>query len=214
VRDWSEASIFYYTLPNERRVRTTVTYAGGAQRNPGPPGAAPDGLHTEHVEKRVLRRVDLRYECHAAGRQHATVSANSPCAARHDHDCSALDARGGRWDVRVALSREERVPATQLPSSIQPQRVVLRQRKTFLCGDCAGRPLWALDFTLAWAGKTRAAAERMQRQHEPEYHIECECLEPGAYLQQHDDVYVAASILMKMSDFFDSACSFQFVPVP
>jgi len=107
--------------------------------------------------------------------------------------------RTQRQDVRISLSSEQRIGNEQVPHMVKPERVAIRQRKRFIFG----RGRWALDMTLVWAGRTKSHAEQAQRTVEPEYHVEFECTAPADYLLEHDDLYCASSLLLKIADYIE-----------
>lgn len=69
------------------------------------------------------------------------------------------------------------------------------------------------DFTLVWSAKTLSRAQKLQRFAEPEFELECECMDPGSYLQwEKDDVRVAAGLLLKLRDFLEPWGGYKLVP--
>lgn len=106
---------------------------------------------------------------------------------------------GGDYDVRVALAREAPVCAKEIPASVMPSRVRIMQRRRF----CTAASSWAFDFKMTWTGCSVDEAERMQQQQEPRFEIECELVNAEEALRAHSDEYLAASLLLKMSDFLE-----------
>ena len=119
-------------------------------------------------------------------------------------------------DIRVSLSREEKIPIDRIPSMARPSMVRLKQRKSFLYASGTGnKPMWSFDFTMSWIGSSKSDAESNQKSIPPTCEIECECIEPFDYLSivHHDDYYVACSILLKMADFLGSNSPYDLLPV-
>mmetsp|Transcript_42150 Transcript_42150/g.132764 ORF Transcript_42150/g.132764 Transcript_42150/m.132764 type:complete len:747 (-) Transcript_42150:855-3095(-) len=112
-------------------------------------------------------------------------------------------------DVRIALS-EERILKGD-PAIIRNGtqiRVRIKQRKSFLYTPSnAAKPVWRFDFTLVWSGKTLGQARNQQMNTEPDFELECECIDPYNYLKnQTDDRVVAEGLLLKLRDFLGSLC--------
>ena len=98
--------------------------------------------------------------------------------------------------IRVSLKKETVVATADIPASIAPSFVRIKQRKQFKCKDSA----WAFDFAMSWAGGTKDEAEIKQHTMEPVFEFECE-LQDNALLDEKSDVYVALTVLLKMNDF-------------
>lgn len=134
---------------------------------------------TSHVRKHVQNTVDLK-----------TTGAAVPA-----------------YDIRTRLIFEETIPSENLPQHIQPSLVRIKQRRRFLYGRRRmGIPIWAYDLTRSWSGKTRAEAEQRQKQDDTVYEIELECLAPEAYMagNAQDSVFLATSMLIKMTQVFET----------
>lgn len=108
-----------------------------------------------------------------------------------------------RWDVRVSLAREVKVNEESLPATVDTKRVSIRQRKSFMCSPIDGVPMYSIDMTMVWSGKTKHDAEQKVKTHAPEYHIECECLHPKEVLSLGGP-HVILSMLKKMMDFLNA----------
>ena len=150
-------------------------------------------IQVEHLHKRVLRRQDCKY---------------------HSEDLKELDFA---YDIRVSLSSEQQVAPELIPDFVTPSFVRIKQRKNFYYGTCKDqKPLWMFSFTQSWSGGSLSEAETKQKTKSPLYEIECECLDIQYYLEQphHDELYLAASLLLKMKDFGDRERPFWLEPLP
>jgi len=98
------------------------------------------------------------------------------------------------YDIRIALSSETTLSSHELPETVMPTRVRIKQRMSFVF-RC-----WKFDLTKVWSGDSRLSAETAQRSGTPDYEIELECSSPMEYLQARPDEYVATSLLLKMCD--------------
>ena len=96
--------------------------------------------------------------------------------------------------IRLSLKSENEV--TNIPNSVNPYLVRIKQRKRFITEN----KKWAFDFSMTWSGEDKTKAEYSQMHNDPVYEIECECID-SSILNDRDDVYIAASLLMKMHDF-------------
>jgi hypothetical protein len=175
--DWSEDQVAYYTLPlSDQPVRTVASYRD-------------DRICVTHQRKSV---VDRRTFVAVPG-----PASDACCGPDGGAPASRCQRRWRGRDVRVAVSREERVLPKDVPNAAQPHRVAIRQRRRFVAGA------WAIDLTVVWAGATKEEAERRQWAGRAEYHIEVECIDPVGYLADHDDASTAASVLMRIVDLVD-----------
>jgi hypothetical protein len=104
------------------------------------------------------------------------------------------------FDIRVSLSTETAVDTHELPESVSPSLVRLKQRVSF------AYRCWRFDMTKVWSGASRVQAETKQKTEEPVYEIELECASPASYLHDRSDAYVALSLLLKMCDFLPTRC--------
>ena len=93
--------------------------------------------------------------------------------------------------------------------------VRIKQRRSFhYTPKGAQIPAWRFDFTLVWSGKTLQAALHRQRILEPEFEIECECIDPVQYFQAHQsDKEVAAGLLLKIRDFLEPWGGYKLLPL-
>lgn len=103
---------------------------------------------------------------------------------------------GGKsvYDIRVALSSETPVPPQDLPDTVIPTLVRIKQRRSFIYKH------WRFDMTKVWSGGSRLAAEQAQQAKSTTYEIELECASPVECLQSSQDNYIATSLLLKMCD--------------
>ena len=104
-------------------------------------------------------------------------------------------------DIRVDLKLEEAI--TNPPDVVQPTTVRIKQSRRFYIENKKGR-VWAYDFSMTWTGKTKTEAELLQMKEDPVFEIECELLNYDDYVYKNTDMYIAASILLKMTDLFNS----------
>lgn len=139
-------------------------------------------MKVEHVKKRRRQVQDLKNTMHA-----------------QEDDGMYRNA----WDVRISLSTEEPVQIEDLPPTIHPSFVRVKNRKSFWYRPSTfEEAVWRFDLTVAWEGETKSEAEQKQRMEPGRFEIECEMVDPAAYLsaESHDDLYVATSLLLKIRD--------------
>lgn len=107
-----------------------------------------------------------------------------------------------------SLSSKERV----FYILVKRQRVLHKVRENFVFSyffhppdghGTSDKPIWRFDFTMVWAGESKSKAEENQKKIPPEFHIECELVEPFKYFGKKDDFYIASSLLLKMTDFYN-----------
>lgn len=107
-----------------------------------------------------------------------------------------LATEGCAW--RVHLSHENVIPADKLPDMILPDKVRIKQRKSFTYKNADATAVWKYDFTLSWTAPTKDEAQQMQfGDVEPEYEFEVEL--QYAHPDLSDD-YLTDSILAKLQD--------------
>ena len=97
-------------------------------------------------------------------------------------------------DVRVSLKMEE--AATNVPTCIQTHLVRIKQRRRFFTKD----GLWAFDFAMSWADRTKTGAELKQATTDPIFEIECELVDAQRALGTQSDAHIATSLLLKACD--------------
>lgn len=118
------------------------------------------------------------------------------------------------YDLRFAINWEEDV--CDVPNCALPTLVRLKQRKSFYyTPDHFTKPIWSFDFTKTWSGKTKEEAEFKQKHGDCLYEIECECLDMKAYMDNndHDELFLATSMLLKMRDFIGIHTPYSLEPV-
>jgi hypothetical protein len=198
VDRWEESQDVFYYMPLDRvrmpalqsaqepkrlLVRTTAT--------PSPTGR---GLKTTHVVKHRMHHVDLRLHLLDLVACVDNTLENSPAVP---------------VDMRVVSSIEATVPIELVPLAVQPHLVRIKQRKRFFLSSVGMRQeSFVFDLTRVFSGKTKSEAEARQRSGQVSSHeIECECLDPLAYLQACDgittnaDMCLALSLILKVQDF-------------
>jgi hypothetical protein len=146
----------------------------------------------QHIYKHSLGQLTFRY--HKLG---STVPASSSKSTEQKQL-----KQNNEYDLRFAINWEEEVH--DIPNFALPTMVRIKQRKSFYyTPDHFVKPIWSFDFTKTWFGKTKEEAELAQKQSESIYEIECECLDMKTYMDNndHDELFLATSILLKMRDF-------------
>tara|TARA_B110000090_G_scaffold159076_2_gene175226 strand:+ start:3562 stop:4335 length:774 start_codon:yes stop_codon:yes gene_type:complete len=99
------------------------------------------------------------------------------------------------YDVRVSLSSEKATTHHQVPETVVPSLVRIKQRKSYFIEQ------WRYDVTRVWSGKSRGEAEKLHKMDAPNsYEIEVEMLDPRVLLrrQNHTDERVAFSLFLKI----------------
>jgi len=99
------------------------------------------------------------------------------------------------FDVKVCLSEEIPVPATDVPSVAATNHVRAKQVCRFWC------PKASLEVSCAavWAGGAQSEVELAQRETEPFFELECELL-PRNLSGGETDAYLAKSLLLKTAN--------------
>jgi hypothetical protein len=111
-----------------------------------------------------------------------------------------------KLDMRLSSSLETTIAEEHLPLAVIPVGVRIKQRRRFVLGSLGigADDVFAFDFTLVFAGSSRAEAEKKQSLRQvTEHQVEIECLRPRNYLKSCNmmDACLAASLLLKMIDF-------------
>jgi hypothetical protein len=106
-----------------------------------------------------------------------------------------------QMDVRISLKNEVPLKPSDIPTSVQPNLVRIKQQRHFKY------KAFSFDFSMTWSGKDRNAAELSQMSDDACFEIECELINPKDYLAIHDDAYVALSILLKVHDLLPDDCT-------
>ena len=97
--------------------------------------------------------------------------------------------------LRMSYSREIPVANDNIPTLVNTDLVRIQQRRSFIYEKC-----WSFDFSLTWQGKTKTEAEQRQQSVDPVFEVEIELID-NAYVQKHDDSWIAVSFLLKALDF-------------
>ena len=164
--DWQESVVYYYTLPDGRSVRTTTTTTSAATR----PTTTTSSSTCVHVQKMAVANPVLLH--------------TSPFKAT------------GSQHVRISAGAEVLVSEQDLPASILPTHVRIRQRKSFTRGN------WRYDLTRVWEGNSYSAVEATQATTSPIHEVELECTGITDMFKDLTDVYIATSLLLKVLDLF------------
>ena len=111
--------------------------------------------------------------------------------------------------VRVTLSEECTVPPEEVPLITETEHVRIQQRRTAQWTRERTAPDWRYDLSVSWSGRTKGDAERAQTSADAlsTYELEIE-LVSDEYLVRKTDEHVAASVLMKLSDFLPASDAF------
>ena len=102
----------------------------------------------------------------------------------------------GSQHVRISAGAEVLVSEQDLPASILPTHVRIRQRKSFTRGN------WRYDLTRVWEGNSYSAVEATQATTAPIHEVELECTGITDMFKDLTDVYIATSLLLKVLDLF------------
>ena len=96
---------------------------------------------------------------------------------------------------RVAVADEVRLPTP--PATVVTTHVRIKQRRCFR-DMREGGVVWIYELSKTWAGTSRSAVEHLQQHTEPTYEVEVELVDSKhSYVAQHDDAYIADSLLCK-----------------
>ena len=119
---------------------------------------------------------------------------------------ASVTLKTGEHAIRLALSRETPVPASQIPMHVNTSCVRIQQRKSIQWARTAGaKPPWCYEFSMTWSGKTKSDAETTRAcsgrcNHEFEIELDLN----NEYVRRHSDDYLARSILLKATDFIEA----------
>lgn len=186
ITKWKETQDFYYELP-----------------------PSPEDLH----ERKKLVRTSVEF---ADNKKHLT-HIYKVCHMKQDmkFSASASHPQDPVYDLRTALNLEYTVPENEIPDCVNPTRVVIKSRSTFVYVSNAMWPFeWHFDFTRKWVGSTRAEAEKAQSENNTIYEIELECVNLMDFIKSKttDLYYVITSMMLKMKDFMGENRQFQWKP--
>jgi len=121
-----------------------------------------------------------------------------------------------RYDLRIALNYEEPIPIEFIPQSVaETNHVRVKIRKTFhYRSGRTPESKWKYDFTQSWSAATFSEADRKQKMGiDTCYEVEIECDSPYTYLNSpsQDQLSLALSMLVKLSDLIGKEHPFQWV---
>lgn len=113
----------------------------------------------------------------------------------------------GEYALRVALSRETEISESLIPAHVETERVRIQQRKSIGWSREANQKNmpWCYEFSLTWAAPSKSKVEDLRALpdkcvHEFEIELDVE----SDYFKQHSSEYLARSLLLKATDFFES----------
>jgi len=182
VAEWTlEHDFMWYDAEGEL-VRSRVAFPP----NPNTPSSDSQLPEVEHVRKRKRLVQDFK---------HSFAHTNL-----NEFDDTT-------WDIRIALSVEEKVDPDSLPGTVKPCLVRIKNRKSYTYSSTGfDDPCWRFDLSIAWQAETKTKAEEKMKNEPGFFEIECELVNPVAYLnaEHHDDLYVATSMLLKIRDLLGS----------
>lgn len=201
--DVAEEHIAYFFLSNSREARTIRRFT----RPSTPSSELPTGDEDVEMEKPTNCKsvLDLRTfrAIHSSDRRSGGRS--------HDHHQPSSSSSSGPifypYDVRVQLSREDKVADVFKPLYVTPSRVVTRQRRSFFLGSEMSKvggklprdlAVWSVDMSTLWVGATKRQVDLKQRETRMEYHVEIELLEPHLYCSAYTPREVAENVLVKI----------------
>ena len=96
---------------------------------------------------------------------------------------------------RIAVADEVTLPTP--PATVVTTHVRIKQRRCFR-DVRQGGVVWIYELSKTWAGTSRSAVEHLQQHTVPTYEVEVELVDSNhTYLDQHDDAYIADSLLCK-----------------
>lgn len=131
--------------------------------------------------------------------------------------CQSLDKSpiDDLYDVQVSSNIEVPVPPDQLPKTVNPTKVRIKQRKSYYYGGTVANPTWNIALTKTWTGTTLAQAEQNQRNnHDTTYEVEVELVDFETYVRSNNISYAAVSLLLKVADFLPTTKYFEIIPKP
>lgn len=180
VTPWVETHDYFYHAgsdPSKPMVRTTAQFEIE-------PGTAKKRMKISNVRKYTLMKYDYQF-----------VS-----------QTMTLPTDMHQYDLRVTLNREETLNKDDLPRIVNPTYMRIKSRKTYFYTSPdmpSNKPIWRFDLTKSWAATTKTQAEMKQKNEEPTFELELECLDPSALMTSptRDSFYVACSLLLKVKDF-------------
>ena len=176
--DWIERVDYFYELQRAHK-RTRHDHASSSNRRP-------DLIRTTVTHDKILCTEHIRKEKVSQRTLQFVEGINARASSIINDHC----------DLRVSLNCEHHVDAEFIPEVVQPVLVRIKSSRTFRHK--------AFEFVISrvYSGRTRADAEIAQRTSVPTYEVECECIDLKNYCDAHSDSYIAKSILMKLTDFY------------
>ena len=163
-----------------------------------------NGVSVTHCHKQKLNKVDMEMR---------TIDSSS-CSV----DLTRNNIVNG-FDARISVSLEKSIPLDLLPIAVVPEFVRIKQRKRFFLASLGiDKETFCFDATIVFSGKTKSEAEQNQnKQENPSFEIEIECLQPKEYLKScGEDIMLALSLILKCHDFsaaLNSSSEITYIPV-
>lgn len=114
-------------------------------------------------------------------------------------------------DLRISLAQEQPVSRQDIPTSVLPTSVFIKQRCSFWYTSTSTTfpCVWRLDITRKWTGASKGEADLARQSSAPVYNVELECVSCPSRAPRY---YVFLSMLLKMRDFLPSQ-SFAWMPL-
>jgi hypothetical protein len=172
---WCQQVDRFYLLPSGLQARTTTEAVSSSD------GQEHHGTVT-HVIKTSLAHLDMKWDGQPANES---------------------------YNIRVSLKQEEPVFEDELQDRVDDLHIVrLKQRKTFTyASKCANNLVWEVDVTQVYEALTFVeAVSQLQHGMVTRYELSVRCKDPIAHLRamRYDASRLAASLLTKIADFFDT----------
>lgn len=165
-----------HLYPNQILIRTTVEYDMN--------------ISTHHIHKKSISRCAFKF-----------------CAPNNLADFPHAKYHDVRVSVNYEINTDELVKREiEIPTRVdecQCVRIKNRIRFQHIPSDMQ-IPIWSMDFTQSWSGKTRSEAEQKLQAGQPTYEIEIECLDPFAYRNNNplrNDTFLVTSMALKLKNF-------------
>lgn len=173
--EWERSHVFLYTLPHSgRQVRTETIFQSS-------------GIRTFTQEKKKILNIDFLLSDtlpQPVARKETSVTKTSvslPCA-------------------RVALAIENPILTCDLPQTVQPEKVFVKHRRTFVLASSGFGKVWEYTITRRWGGDTARLDDIYKPQLDDASAItemEIECVNQK-YFEAHSTMYIVQSILAKV----------------
>lgn len=172
--DWERSHAFIYTLPNTGQIVRTETVFNAT------------GVRTITYQKEKICKVDfvlsdVRSEPVARKELPVTqIPLSSPCA-------------------RVALAVENPILPQDLPPAVQPEKVFVKHRRTFVLSSQDFGPVWEYTVTRRWGGNTGRLDDVYSSgldDSQAVLELEIECVNPK-YFDSHSPMYLVQTLIAK-----------------